>query len=102
MFDVELRLPKAIAFVHSEATHGHKPFHSNVIIPLSTPINPGDSLVIGYIKEHNDPTRLFDATKRKKRDRYFMFDTNQLLCNVRQKFIRKGANHAKNPAIDNW
>ena len=65
MFDVELRLPKAIAFVHSEATHGHKPFHSNVIIPLSTPINPGDSLVIGYIKEHNDPTRLFDATKKR-------------------------------------
>ena len=77
MFDVELRLPKAIAFVHSEATHGHKPFHSNVIIPLSTPINPGDSLVIGYIKEHNDPTRLFDATKSKRKGTSYIPFVNQ-------------------------
>jgi hypothetical protein len=34
-------------------------------------------------------------------DRYFMLDTNQFLCNVGQKFMHKGASHAKNPAIDN-
>jgi len=39
--------------------------------------------------------------KSKKRDGYFMLDTNKFLCNVKQKFMYEGAINAKNSAIGN-
>ena len=58
---------------------------------------------------HIDPDRLLAEVRnkilylqgRENGDRYFMLDTNQFLCNLGQKFMPKGASHAKNPTIDN-
>jgi MoaA/NifB/PqqE/SkfB family radical SAM enzyme len=44
--------------------------------------------------------RILGMAKKGIGDRHFMLDTNKFMCNVGQKYSRKGAHHAQNPAID--
>ncbi len=64
---IELRLPANIAFVHEGAAHDQKISYGHVIIPLMTPVHPGDSLKIGYLRRRlyreNPILGVYGATK---------------------------------------
>jgi aldehyde:ferredoxin oxidoreductase len=70
--------------------------------------NPADKTALKSVaKLHSreivelDPKRKKKNRKnRKKRDRYFILDTYNFMCNVGQKYSYKGAKHAQNSAID--